>query len=228
MGTNAFVTQAALELAAAPPNAPNALVTQVCIEMIIGPVVVPPPPPPVPMFFRGNARAGGTVNVRCCPVPYLKHKREQLAEYDLGIALNGQRVFVPGVIDAPPVMLPFQKPSVIAQYAVPLGFYFQLQSLVLNYYGAGWVPGDGNVAFSLDVNTSGNPSAQGIPVKDYNPVLVPLGSFQKPWPFLPGTESRFEPRDIVRAKVLTNPAFILPGPANRFAAGLVGWLYPVN
>jgi hypothetical protein len=223
MGTNAFLTQAALELAARPPNAgTNAFVTQACIEMIIGPVVVPPAPPAI--ISRGNALAGGARLSRCCPVPYVKHKPEQLAEYDLAVPLNGQRVFAPGVFEAPADALvhPF------LTYAVPLGFYFQLEFLVLNYFGGGWVPGDGNVIFSLDVNTSGNPSAQGIPVKNYASVLVPLGSFQKPWPFHPGVESAFSPRDILRAKVQTNPVAIPPGAPNRFAAAFVGYLYPVN
>jgi len=223
MGTNAFLTQAALELATKPPNVgTNARVTQVCIEMIIGPVVVPPPPPLPPL--RGGTRGGGVVITRCCTQPYLKHVHERISEYDLGTPLNGRNVFKTAQLAAPADALV----HIIGTYPVPLGFWFQLQYLVLNYFGGGWVPGDWNVIFSLDVNTGGNPNAQGIPVQYYNPILTPLGSFQKPWPVVPTEFSRLAPRDILRAKVQTNPVTISPGFPNRFAVAFVGHLEPVN
>jgi hypothetical protein len=225
MGTNAFLTQEALEIALLPPNPAKARATQVCIELAIGPVVIPPPPPASPL--RGGATGGGSVvAARCCPVPWKKQSRPHLTEMDLALPFHARNVFAPSTLATPADNLV----HIIGTYAVPLGFWFQLDFLVLNYFGSGWVPGDGNVIFSLDINTSQNPnsSVQGIPVQFFNPILTPLGSFEKPWKVLPTEFSRLAPRDILRAKVQTNPLAIPPGFPNRFAAAFVGHLEPVN
>ena len=151
--------------------------------------------------------------------------------YPWFVAPPGSRhVFQAGTILAPVVgsVPPLSNPTLILAYQVPNNYRFCLKGVLLVYTGVGWVPGDGNIVFSLTVNTPvGLTAAAGIPFKDFQAVTIPLGSFAAgPWPIEPGELSILNSRDILRATVVTNTGVIGPGGNNLLTAIFVGYDWP--
>jgi hypothetical protein len=132
-------------------------------------------------------------------------------------------VFALGSIEAPAI----GTLTVVATHIVPAGMIFCLKGVVLTAsVGNAWVPGDGSIVFGIDVNRPGAGNAEGIFLKDFGNIVVPLGSFQfGPWP-IPGTEMQlFEETSTIRIKVTTGAA-INPGAPNFIQGALVGYDYP--
>lgn len=124
--------------------------------------------------------------------------------------------------------------TLVLAYQVPNGQNFCLTHVLLNAsVGNAWVPADGSVIFSIDINTPGGGNAQGIPFAYFNDVEVPLGSFANgPWPVIATEQAIFAGLETIRVKVLT-PAVpsgggspITPGAPNFFHAMLIGYTWP--
>lgn len=123
--------------------------------------------------------------------------------------------------------------SQVLQYNVPSGMCFILTGVVAQAAVAGdlnsaFAPGDGSMLFTLDVSqptTSAVPV--GAPVKGYNNLSVPLGSFQfGPWPL--SKPRLFNPLDQLRWKV-TNVSLTVPSPNDIWVAcGLFGYTMPAD
>lgn len=166
---------------------------------------------------------------RCCPprlaelVPWKRPKRA----LELDAPERGSKhVAAAGSLPAPVT----NAQTLIVQYQVPNGFRFRLKGLLLGCNCPGWTPGDGNAVFSLSLNKPvGSLNAQGAPVRGFENVSVPLGSFAfGPWPIPEDERSVFESRDVVRVLVVSNPLVIAPGLPNVFTAMLVGYTWPLN
>ncbi len=139
---------------------------------------------------------------------------------------GSEHVFKYGVV-ASPVN---NNPLLILSYQVENNRRFVFRGLVLNFSNPTgiWVPGDGNITFSVTVNKPvGLNTAQGVPYKDYGNVTIPLGSFALgPWPIEPGELSTLESRSILRASVVINSLVIPPATPNLFTAIFAGWNVP--
>jgi len=132
-------------------------------------------------------------------------------------------VFAALAIEAPQNFVP----TIVVAHQVPDGMIFCLKGVVFGAsVGNAWTPGEGSIVFSIDINRPGGGNAQGIFLKDFSNVLVPLGSFTNgPWP-IPGTEKNlFEELTTVRIKVTTGAA-INPGAPNYIQGVLQGYEYP--
>ena len=150
--------------------------------------------------------------------------------------LNSRHVFRAGTIGAPVAgtFPPASAPTLIVSYQVSNNYLFCLRGVLLAYTGAGWTHGDGNIVFSLTLNTpvgsTGTPAAAaaGIPFKDFGTVTVPLGSFVSgPWPIESGEFSVLHSRDILQATVVVNDTGVVtPGGNNLFTAVFVGYDWP--
>jgi hypothetical protein len=120
--------------------------------------------------------------------------------------------------------------ALVLEYDVPSGMAFILTHVVASAAVAGdlnsaFAPGDGSLVFVLDVNQPlGSPVPIGQPVKGFNALKVPLGSFPfGPWP-LPCPRI-FNPLDKLRWKV-TNVSLTT---ASVFVAcGLFGYTLPAD
>jgi hypothetical protein len=121
-------------------------------------------------------------------------------------------------------------PLQILSYQIPNNQRFVFRGMVLNFSNPNtvWTPGDGNITFSVTVNTPvGLVAAQGTAFKDYGAVTIPLGSFTLgPWPIEPGELSILESRSILRASVVINSLVIPAGTPNLFTAIFTGWTIP--
>lgn len=166
---------------------------------------------------------------KCCPpllaeaVPWKRAKRAR--ELDAPPA-GSKHVAAAGTLPAPATNVQTQ----IVQYQVPNGFRFRLKGLLLVCNCPGWTPGDGNAVFSVSLNKPvGSLNAQGAPVRGFENVTVPLGSFAVgPWPIPEDERSVFDSRDILRVLVSSNPLVIFPGGPNLFTAMLVGYTWPLS
>ena len=109
-------------------------------------------------------------------------------------------------------------------YRVPQGYRFWLRSIVLNYVGAGFTAGSGDILWTLDKNRPvGTAPLQGETIQGFGNVPFPLGSFQYPWPLeLP---ELLGPTDELRSKVIVTAA-IPTGGNNYFHSIVCGWLEP--
>jgi hypothetical protein len=99
--------------------------------------------------------------------------------------------------------------ALVMEYDVPSGLRFVMTHVCIMASVAGalnsaFAPGDGSVTFVLDLNEPiGSPIPVGAPVKGFNALTVPLGSFEfGPWP-LPRPRI-FQPEDKLRWKVTNN------------------------
>ena len=192
------------------------------------------PFPPTAIVIGGSPGGGGAAYrpptcERCCPpllaelVPWKRPKRA----LELDAPPPGSKhVAAGGALPAPAT----NAQTLIVQYQVPNGFRFRLKGLLLGCNCPGWTPGDGNAVFSVSLNKPvGSLNAQGAPVRGFENVSVPLGSFAfGPWPIPEDERSLFESRDVVRVLVSSNPLVIAPGLPNVFTAVLVGHIWPLN
>ena len=128
-----------------------------------------------------------------------------------------------GAIPAPPNGVL----TLVASYQVPNGQKFCFTHILLGAdVGGAWVPGDGSIIFSVDVNRPGAGNAQGLWFKDFQRVLVPLGSFANgPWPVIATEQAIFEALSTIRIKVVTT-ATINPGAPNFIHGMILGYTFP--
>ena len=120
--------------------------------------------------------------------------------------------------------------ALVLEYDVPSGMVFVLTHVVAEAGIAGslnsaFAPGDGSLVFVLDVNQPlGSPIPMGQPVKGFNALTVPLGSFEfGPWPL--ERPRVFNPLDAIRWKV-TN---VSNTTADVFVScGLFGYTLPAD
>jgi hypothetical protein len=131
----------------------------------------------------------------------------------------------------------------VLEYTVPSGFQFCLEAIVQMYSGSGYVPGDGDIQWTLDVDAPiGVASLEGFPLAGLNLIYTPLGGFTgtaaaggivSPWkfpkPFI------LKPNQVLRSKVFLptlNPLSAAPnaisaGFPNLFISVFSGFTYPV-
>jgi hypothetical protein len=108
----------------------------------------------------------------------------------------------------------------ILQYNVPDSLQYVPTSLVFEFLGAAWNPGD--FTFVLDVNQPiGSISVQGVPFTGYGSVPFNLGSREIPWQIQAGENDKLKSADQVRVKV-TN-VNVTPNAPNYFNAVLLGY-----
>ncbi len=120
--------------------------------------------------------------------------------------------------------------AVALEYTVPSGLRFVMTHICIMASVAGalnsaFAPGDGSVSFVLDLNEPlGSTVPQGVPVKGFNALSVPLGSFNvRPWPL--SCPRVFHPLDQLRWKV-TNVSL---GTSDVWvAAGVFGYTLQVD
>jgi hypothetical protein len=143
---------------------------------------------------------------------------------------NSNHVFARGSVSVP---LEATETEVLA-YTVPNNLLFCPVYAVFQLAGssaAAWVAGDGNVSWSITVNTpAGSTSAQGYPYKDYGNVLWPLGSFAGgfPWPINPGEKSILNSRDVIRISVTVNSNAVIPQDSGQFVGAIIGHIWAAS
>ena len=135
---------------------------------------------------------------------------------------DAEDVFVEQSIPAPA----FGVETQILQYKVPSSYLFMFTHIVQVYTGTAFVPGSGDILWTLDLNTPiGTPPVQASRLQGFQSVDVPLGSFQIPWPI---RKARFfKSLDIIRSKVITTNV-IVPGSGNFFTTILLGYIMPAS
>jgi hypothetical protein len=134
---------------------------------------------------------------------------------------TSSRVLVHATIAAPAVP---NQVNLVLSYQVKQGHVFLLESVVLNYVGAGFTAGSGDILWILDRNapvTVASPMA--MRVKGFESLDFPAGSFQSPWCLQP--PEVFQPGDVVASKVITTAAIPVGAP-NVFMSVFKGWLVP--
>jgi hypothetical protein len=113
----------------------------------------------------------------------------------------------------------------ILAFTVPQGFSYVWEGLLLTYDGGAFVPGSGDIVWSVDVDTPiGITSLANAPLADLQRILFPRGSFGGgPWKL--AKAETLKAGQTLRAKVTTTGT-ITPGAPNYFSALFGGWLIP--
>ena len=123
----------------------------------------------------------------------------------------------------------------VLSYTVPTGFQFALVGIVQLYIGAGFIEGDSDILWTLDLDSPiGVASVEGDPLPGMNNVPVSLGSLAGlPWlfykPFI------LKPNQVLRSKVFLptlnpitgTPNNITPGAPNYFVSAFAGFTWPI-
>jgi hypothetical protein len=122
----------------------------------------------------------------------------------------------------------------VLEYAVPTGLQFALVGVVQLFFGAGYIDGDQDIFWTLDVDAPiGIAAAQGFPLPGMNNIPVPLGTLAGiPWPF----QKPFilKQNQVLRSKVFlpaNNPLTGAPngisaGSPNYFVSAFAGFTWP--
>ena len=155
------------------------------------------------------------------PYPYI-YPPEHAIPVSVGLGPT-----VPGVTTAGVAMPAIGSQAEVMQYQVPNGFAFWLQAVIAEARASGalsfpFAPGDGSIYWTLDVDQPlGQTFPSGVPVKDFQAVQVPLGSWELGTQFPLRMPLLFEARHILRWK-FTN---VSNTSANVWcSAGLFGFL----
>lgn len=135
----------------------------------------------------------------------------------------------------------------VLELVVPTGFQFALTGIVQQFVGAGYIPGDQDIFWVVDVDTPiGVAAVEGEPLPDLNYTVIPLGGFMggnagalaslggvtAPWRFR--KPHILKPNQVLRSKVFlptTNPLTgapnsISPGSPNLFFSMFEGFTWP--
>jgi hypothetical protein len=139
-----------------------------------------------------------------------------------------ERVQVRGTVVTPaaPVLPATTVTTEVLGYRVKEGHRFFLSEVVLNYVGAGFTAGLGDIIWLLDRNApTFIASPMAARVKGFEMLDFPAGSFQIPWRLEP--PEIFQPGDHIRSKVITTAA-IPAGSPNLFISVFKGWLVPIG
>jgi hypothetical protein len=135
-------------------------------------------------------------------------------------APNAKRVFRVGSLLAP---APATETEVLL-YRVPQGYRFWLDEIVQVYLGAGFIPGTGDILWTLDKNRPvGVATLQGEIIQGFGGLGIPLGALAYPWPLR--MPELLGPTDELRSKI-TVTAAIGAGGTNWFHSIFSGWLEP--
>jgi hypothetical protein len=139
-----------------------------------------------------------------------------------GDAKNAIDIYVSGSVLAPMPTVP----AVLLSYQVPSGHQFALTGVMWAFEPpGGWLPGDGNIVWTLDVNNPLTTSALAIAgryVQGFGAELMPIGSYEKPWLFF--KPRIFAPSDLIQLKVLTTVA--IAQNSGVFNSRFIGYLWP--
>lgn len=140
-------------------------------------------------------------------------------------------VFQSAVIAAPAV----NTQALVLEYTVPAGEQFALCGLVQLYSGAGYVPGDGDILWSVDVDSPlGVLSFQGFPLPGLGLIQIPLGGFvgtagaggvATPWEFR--KPWILKQNAVLRSKVYLPDPNPVTGVNNAISAGSPNFLISV-
>ena len=119
--------------------------------------------------------------------------------------------------------------TVLLAYQVPSGHQFALTGVMWTFEGpaGGFVPGSGDIIWTLDVNNPLTPSALAIAgryIQGFGAELAPIGSYEKPWWF--SRPRVFAPSDLIQLKVLTTVA--IAQNSGNFNSRLIGYLWPAG
>src|SRR5271157_1295602 len=137
---------------------------------------------------------------------------------------NAIDIYVSGSLAAPaPTVL-----TLLLSYQVPSGHQFALTGVMWTFDPiAGFVPGSGDIIWTLDVNNPLTPSALAIAgrfVQGFGSELSPIGSYEKPWWF--SRPRIFAPSDLIQLKVLTTVA--IAQNSGNFNSRFIGYLWPAG
>jgi hypothetical protein len=117
---------------------------------------------------------------------------------------------------------------VLASYQCPSNFVAVIKGVLTTFEGSGFIPGSGNIIWTLDVDTPAPAlvGAVGYAFDGYGKLLTPMGSYANGlWKIYPGL--RFTDGEIVRLKVQT-VAVVGQGAPNYMNGMLGGWIVPIH
>lgn len=130
----------------------------------------------------------------------------------------------------------------VLEFTVPTGFQFAFCGLIQIFSGVGYIPGDQDILWVIDVDAPiGVASVEGFPLPDLDNLALPLGGFvgtpaiggaAAPWMF--PKPHILKPNQVLRSKVflptlnpLTGaPNGISPGTPNFFISAFAGFTWP--
>ena len=151
--------------------------------------------------------------------------RDPVRGPSLSPSQNAIDIYVSNSLAAPaPTVL-----TVLLSYQVPSGHQFALTGVMWNFEGppGGFVPGSGDIIWTLDVNNPLTPSALAIAgryIQGFGSELAPIGSYEKPWWF--SRPRIFAPSDLIQLKVLTTIA--INQNSGNFNSRFIGYLWPAG
>ena len=151
--------------------------------------------------------------------------RDPVCGPSLSPSQNAIDIYVSNSLPAPaPTVL-----TVLLSYQVPSGHQFALTGVMWNFEGppGGFVPGSGDIIWTLDVNNPLTPSALAIAgryIQGFGSELAPIGSYEKPWWF--SRPRIFAPSDLIQLKVLTTIA--INQNSGNFNSRFIGYLWPAG
>jgi hypothetical protein len=116
--------------------------------------------------------------------------------------------------------------TVALAFQVRIGHAFALTAVTYRFDPETlYVPGDGAITWTLDVNRPITPSTLAIAgrtVQGFEADNAPIGSFERPWPLV--RPRIFQAGDLIQLKVLTTVA--LAQNSGNFTSRFVGYLWP--
>jgi len=150
--------------------------------------------------------------------------RDPVCGPSLSPSQNAIDIYVSNSLAAPaPTVL-----TVLLSYQVPSGHQFALTGVMWNFDRVGgFIPGSGDIIWTLDVNNPLTPSALAIAgryVQGFGAELAPIGSYEIPWRF--SRPRIFAPSDLIQLKVLTTIAIVQN--SGNFNSRFIGYLWPAG
>lgn len=117
---------------------------------------------------------------------------------------------------------------VVATYQCPLNFVAVLRGILATFEGSGFVPGSGNIIWTLDVDVPlpSVTASAGYAFDGYANMITPKGSYANGlWKLYPGL--RFADGETIRLKVQT-VAVVGTGAPNFMNGELAGYIVPMH
>ena len=161
----------------------------------------------------------------------LQDHRDQWPYEWLCPSAQAKPVFRTASIEAPAV----NTLTEILAYAVPSGLQFALCGIIQVFSGAGYIPGDQDISWTLDTDSPiGIAAVEGNPLPGLNGIIIPLGGFvgtpalggvAAPWmfqmPFI------LKPNQVLRSKAFLPTNNPVTGAPNGISAGSPNWFFSV-
>jgi hypothetical protein len=112
----------------------------------------------------------------------------------------------------------------LCSYQVQSQWVAYILGVVFAFNGSGFVPGSGDIIFSIDINRpAGAPVSIGYDEKNFGAIKWPLGSYEQPWP----VRLRHHESETLRLKAYTTANVGIGAP--NFVSGLaVGFTWPAK